>query len=161
MTKKLALSFPPIHPPSRLRVFQTLGPIPIVYICIVGRSRASAPPRLGLGLPYPRPLFLLHLVTSTSMLVFVACANQQRDDELVGDETESYEKVIFGQRRPHSLAIDWTNKMVYVLEFKRTSDQRRDYRERGNRVHWLSMTCYSEVLKKWQERRGERVKDGK
>ena len=32
-----------------------------------------APPRLGLGLPYPRPLFLLHLLTSTSMLVFVAC----------------------------------------------------------------------------------------
>jgi hypothetical protein len=58
-------------------------------------------------------------------------ANQQRDDELVGDETESYEEVIFGQRRPDSLAIDWTNKMVYVLEFKRTSDQRRDYRERG------------------------------
>jgi len=57
--------------------------------------------------------------------------NQQRDDELVGDETESYEEVIFGQRRPDSLAIDWTNKMVYVLEFKRTSDQRRDYRERG------------------------------
>ena len=65
------------------------------------------------------------------MLVFVACANQQRDDELVGDETESYEEVILGQRRPDSLAIDWTNKMVYVLEFKRTSDQRRDYRERG------------------------------
>ena len=53
-------------------------------------------------------------------------ANQQRDDEPVGDE-----KVIFGQRRPDSLAIDWTNKMVYVLEFKRTSDQRRDYRESG------------------------------
>ena len=49
----------------------------------------------------------------------------------MGDETESYEEVIFGQRQPDSLAIDWTNKMVYVLEFKRTSDQRRDYRERG------------------------------
>jgi hypothetical protein len=58
-------------------------------------------------------------------------ANQHRDDELVGDETESYEKVIFGQKRPDSLAIDWTSKMVYVLEFKCTSDQRRDYRERG------------------------------
>jgi len=58
-------------------------------------------------------------------------ANQQRDDELVGDETESYDEFIFGQRRPDSLSIDWTSKMVYVLEFKRTSDQRRDYRERG------------------------------
>ena len=51
-------------------------------------------------------------------------ANQQRDDEPVGDEKEPSEEVIFGQRRPDSLAIDWTNKMVYVLEFKRTSDQR-------------------------------------
>ena len=58
-------------------------------------------------------------------------ANQQRDDEPVGDEKEPYEEVIFGQRRPDSLAIDWTNKMVYVLEFKRTSDQRRDNRENG------------------------------
>jgi hypothetical protein len=27
--------------------------------------------------------------------------------------------------------VDWTNKVLYVLDFKRTSDQRRDYRERG------------------------------
>jgi hypothetical protein len=26
--------------------------------------------------------------------------------------------------------VDWTNKILFVLEFKRTSDQRRDYRER-------------------------------
>ena len=58
-------------------------------------------------------------------------ANQQRDDELVGDETESYDEVIFGQRRSDSLAIDWTSKTVCVLEFKRTSDQMSDYRERG------------------------------
>jgi hypothetical protein len=45
-------------------------------------------------------------------------------------EKEPSEEVIFGQRRPDSLAIDWNNKMVYVLEFKRTSDQRRDYREK-------------------------------
>jgi hypothetical protein len=31
---KLALSFPPIHPPSRPRACQTLGPIPIVHTCI-------------------------------------------------------------------------------------------------------------------------------
>jgi ribonuclease HI len=58
-------------------------------------------------------------------------ANQQREDEQGGDEKDPSEEVIFGQRRPDSLAIDWTNKMVYVLEFKRTSDQRRDYREKG------------------------------
>jgi hypothetical protein len=57
--------------------------------------------------------------------------SQQRDDEPEGDEREPSEEVIFGQRRPDSLAIDWINKMVYVLEFKRTSDQRRDYREKG------------------------------
>jgi hypothetical protein len=57
--------------------------------------------------------------------------SQQRDDELVGDEKEPHEEVIFGQRRPDSMAIDWNNKMVYVLEFKRTSDQRKDYREKG------------------------------
>ena len=34
-------------------------------------------------------------------------------------------------RRPDSVAIEWTSKTVYVLEFKRTSDQRQDYRERG------------------------------
>ena len=56
---------------------------------------------------------------------------QQQDDELVGDEKEPSEEVIFGQRRPDSLAIDWNNKMVYVLEFNRTSNQRRDYREKG------------------------------
>jgi ribonuclease HI len=58
-------------------------------------------------------------------------ANQQREDESGGDEKDPSEEVIFGQRRPDSLAIDWTNKMVYVLEFKRTSDQRRDYREKA------------------------------
>jgi hypothetical protein len=51
----------------------------------------------------------------------------QQDIEM---EKEPSEEVIFGQRRPDSLAIDWNNKMVYVLEFKRTSDQRRDYREK-------------------------------
>jgi hypothetical protein len=30
-----------------------------------------------------------------------------------------------------AIAADWTNKVLFVLEFKRTSDQRRDYRERG------------------------------
>ena len=49
------------------------------------------------------------------------------------DETDPYNEVIFGRRRPDSVAIEWTSKTVYVLEFKRTSDQRQDYRERGER----------------------------
>jgi hypothetical protein len=35
------------------------------------------------------------------------------------------------QKRPDSVAVDWTSKVLYVLEFKRTSDQRQNYRERG------------------------------
>ena len=30
-----------------------------------------------------------------------------------------------------SVVVDWANKVLYVLEIKRTSDQRRDDRERG------------------------------
>ena len=47
------------------------------------------------------------------------------------DGTDPYIEFIFGRRRPDSVVIDWANKVIYVLEFKRTSDQRRDYRERG------------------------------
>jgi hypothetical protein len=57
---------------------------------------------------------------------------EQEDDPMVDrDETDPYNEVIFGRRRPDSVAIDWTSKTLYVLEFKRTSDQRQDYRERG------------------------------
>ena len=48
------------------------------------------------------------------------------------DGPDPYNEVIFGRRRPDSVIIDWANKVIYVLEFKRTSDQRRDYRERGD-----------------------------
>ena len=65
--------------------------------------------------------------------------SQQRDDDLVGDEKEPYEEAIFGHRRPDSMAIDWNNKMVYVLEFKRTSDQSTV--KKGKHVQRLSMTC--------------------
>ena len=36
-----------------------------------------------------------------------------------------------GYDRPDSVVVDWANKVLYVMEFKSTSDQRRDYRERG------------------------------
>ena len=62
-------------------------------------------------------------------------ASQEQDDDRIvdRDETDPYDEVIFGRRRPDSVAIDWTSKTVYVLEFKRTSDQRQDYREQGER----------------------------
>jgi hypothetical protein len=75
----------------------------------------------------------------------------------VGDETESYEEVIFGQRRPDSLAIDWTNKMLYVLEFKRTSDQRRDYRERGES---RAMAHHDVLIRSLEKVAGETEREG-
>ncbi len=65
-------------------------------------------------------------------------ASQEQDDDRIGDwvETDPYNEVIFGQRRPDSVAIEWTSKTVYVLEFNRTSDQRQDYREQGERRAW-------------------------
>ena len=59
-------------------------------------------------------------------------SKEQDDDRIVDrDETDPYNEVIFGRRRPDSVAIEWTSKTLYILEFKRTSDQRQDYRERG------------------------------
>jgi hypothetical protein len=56
---------------------------------------------------------------------------QECDREVGRDEEESYEEVIFGRRRPDSVVVDWANRVLFVLEFKRTSDRRRDCRERG------------------------------
>ena len=47
------------------------------------------------------------------------------------DETEPYNETIFGRRRPDSITVEWSSTVLYVLEFKCTSDQRRNYRERG------------------------------
>ena len=55
----------------------------------------------------------------------------ENDQEVKRDGTDPYKDVIFGRKRPDSVVIDWANKVIYVLEFKRSSDQRRDYRERG------------------------------
>ena len=53
---------------------------------------------------------------------------EQEDDQVVDrDGTDLYNGVIFGRRRPDSIAVDWTSKVLYVLEFKRTSDQRQNY----------------------------------
>jgi len=62
------------------------------------------------------------------------------------DEAESYEEVSFGRRQPDSVVVDGTQtkfiffyflflqeqiKDIIIIEFKHTSDQRRDFRERG------------------------------
>jgi hypothetical protein len=56
---------------------------------------------------------------------------QEDDQEVDRDETNTHVETIFGRRRPDSIAVEWSSKVLYVLEFKRTSDQRRNYRERG------------------------------
>ena len=62
-----------------------------------------------------------------------SCVSQEQDDDRIvdRDETYPYNEVIFGRRRPDSIAIEWTSKTLYILDFRRTSDQRQDYRERG------------------------------
>jgi hypothetical protein len=57
-------------------------------------------------------------------------SQEQEDDRAVDrDEIDPYNEVIFGRKRPDSVAIEWTSKTLYIhiLEFKRTSDQRQDY----------------------------------
>ena len=87
-------------------------------------------------------------------------ASQQRDDEPEGDEKEPSEEVIFGQRRPDSLAIDRTNKMVYVLEFKRTSDQRRDYREKGESRAKRARAQHDMLIRSLEKVAGETESEG-
>jgi len=55
---------------------------------------------------------------------------QENDQEVERNETD-YSEIVFGRRRPVSVVVEWTNKVLFVVEFKRKSHQRRDYRERG------------------------------
>jgi hypothetical protein len=76
---------------------------------------------------------------------------QENDQEVDQDETDPYNEVIFGRRRPDSVVVDWTNTILLVLEFKRTSDQRRDYRELvtgGNLERGPNMTSSSEASRR-------------
>ena len=43
---------------------------------------------------------------------------QENDQEADGDETDPYNEVIFGRRRPDSVVVDWTIKILFVLESK-------------------------------------------
>jgi len=60
-----------------------------------------------------------------------AAKKQEDDQEEDRDDTDTYMETIFGRRRPDSIAVEWSSKVLYILEFKRTSDQQQDYRERG------------------------------
>lgn len=61
--------------------------------------------------------------------------DDQRFDEQKGQQKKrrsnkgSYSKFIFDKRRRDAVMIDWTNKVMFSMEFKRTPDQRRDYRK--------------------------------
>ena len=60
-----------------------------------------------------------------------AAKKQEDDQEEERDDTDTYMETIFERRRPDSIAVEWSTKVVYILEFNHTSDQRQDYRERG------------------------------
>ena len=60
-------------------------------------------------------------------------SDEQEDDYREPEEGQDdpYADVVFGKRRPDAVVLDRKGKNILVLEFKRTSDQRRDYREKG------------------------------
>jgi len=60
-------------------------------------------------------------------------SDEQEDDDRGPEEgqDDSYADVVFGKRRPDAVVLDRKGKNIFLLEFKRTSDQRRDYREKG------------------------------
>jgi hypothetical protein len=78
---------------------------------------------------------------------------EQEDDQGVDrDETDPYNETIFRRRRPDSIAVDWTSKVLYVLEFKRTSDQRQNYRERGE---YRARAQHGDLVKSLEKVAGE------
>jgi hypothetical protein len=86
---------------------------------------------------------------------------QECDREVGRDVAESYEEVIFGRRRPDSVVVDWANRVLFVLEFERASDQRRDYREQGDHEQKPNTTFLSKVSRKWQETQMVNMKVGR
>ena len=64
------------------------------------------------------------------------------------DESDQYNEVIFGRRRPDFVVVDWTNKVLDVLEFslRRISDKITE--NGGNLEQLLNTTSSSEVSQK-------------
>jgi hypothetical protein len=54
---------------------------------------------------------------------------QEVDQEVDQDETDTHMETIFGQRRQDSITVEWRSKVLYVLEFKGASCQTRNYRD--------------------------------
>jgi hypothetical protein len=87
---------------------------------------------------------------------------EQLDNQEVDlDETDTHTKTIFGRRRQDSIAVEWNSKVLYVLEFKRTSDPCEITGSVGKPVHGLNTTSSSKASKRWQEKQLERIEDGK
>jgi hypothetical protein len=86
---------------------------------------------------------------------------QEGDQEVDRDETDTHNETIFGRRRPDSIAVEWISKVLYVLEFKRTSDQRRNYRERGEARARAQHDVLVKSLERWEEKQLERIANGK
>ena len=75
----------------------------------------------------------------------------------MGMKKAPYNEVIFGRRRPDSVAVDWTSKVLYVLEFKRTSDQVKTTENAENLVHGLNIVLVKSLEKVAGEVDGENV----
>jgi hypothetical protein len=79
---------------------------------------------------------------------------QEGNQAVARDETDTYNETIFGRRRPESIAVEWSSKVLYVLDFKRTSDRRRNYRERGEA---RARAQYDVLVKSLEKVAGEAV----
>jgi hypothetical protein len=49
--------------------------------------------------------------------------------------------------------VDWANRVLFVLEFKRTSDHNGITEHKGNLEHWVNITFSSETSRRWRETR--------
>jgi hypothetical protein len=61
---------------------------------------------------------------------------------------DPYNKVIFGRRRPDSVVVDWTNKILFVLEFKLRWIKDEITENEGNLERGPSMTSSSETSRR-------------
>jgi hypothetical protein len=79
---------------------------------------------------------------------------QEDDQEVDWDETDTHNETIFRLRRPDSIAVKWISKVLNVLEFKCTSDQRRNYWE-----HWVprARPQHDVLIKRLKKVAGEAV----
>jgi hypothetical protein len=72
---------------------------------------------------------------------------QESDQEVERDETDPYNEVIFGRRRPDSGVVDWTNKvpLCWNSSVRRINDEINE--SGGNLEQWPNTTSTSEASK--------------